>query len=188
MARAKADKRASLSIEDFRYLDDLGLASPQLILGIEVDPRSFGSDYPPRAPRFRAGRDWANLAHQTAGVACKQRFLMATVLAPTPAATLAMARLSEARIGTGIGAGGVSLVDVLAYRDDVKRLLGADCNTSYSALAEGYYPIDVEFAYKLTTTPLPAALDDLVDWTDGMERARGAMGRWKLAVLGRNES
>lgn len=191
MLRVKASKRGkpeTLSLESFRTPAELGLTLPSLILGMEIDPRSFGSDYPPKRPPFYPDRTWVALSHETSGAARRPRYLLATVLTPTPAAALGMARLSEARTGSAIGVGGVSLVDVIAYRDDVRRLLGAEVERCYGALTEGYYPLDAEYAAKLTTDELPAQLDDLVDWKDGVERACGCIGRWRLVILGRNES
>lgn len=97
-----------------------------------------------------------------------------------------MSRLSEARVGSGIGAIGVTLVDVLSYREDLQALIKGDCDRCFGGLAEGYYPIDVEYAPTLTAAAIPADPDDLIDWESGMERARGIIGRWRLAVLGRN--
>jgi hypothetical protein len=186
MTRVKSGKRDILSIEDFKSLDDLGLPLPQLILGIEVNAKSFGSDYPPRSYRFRPGRQWLNITHQVAGHGYKQRYVIGTPLVPTPAAKLGMSRLCSEWYDSDIGVGHIQFADLLLYRDNVKTWLGADCNLSYEGFAEAIYPIDVEYTSKLAADVLPNDPDELVDWESGMERASGSMNRWSLVVLGKN--
>lgn len=192
MASAKASKRGkrdTLSIESFQYPNDLGLALPSLILGIEVDPKSFGSDYPPCGYRFKPGPQWINLVHTTQGHGCGQRYLIATVLNPTPAAALGMSRLAGEWLDSDVGCYGAPLVDVLTYRENLKLWLGADCNHTYRDFEEAFYPIDIEHLPKLTTDAIPAIPadpDDLIDWDSGMQRACGCVNRWGLWVLGEN--
>ena len=72
-----------LNVEDFEYYDEVKL--PKLVLAIECYPYMFkkeGVD----AYNFTQERDWKMVAHQTAGIACHQRYMYATELTPKSSA------------------------------------------------------------------------------------------------------
>ncbi len=183
MARKVA---ATLTVEDFKYLDELGFPLPQLILGIEVDrSRLTGEqlDY-----KFKPGRQWHKIAHQTAGHACAQHYIVGTLLKPkTPQIQKGIAALNDKWLDSDAGVFGVSLEEVLTYRQDLKTLFGADCNQSYSKFEEGFYPLDLEFLPKLAADSLDVEkLDDMVEWPSGFARMCGMVGRWSLLIAGEN--
>jgi hypothetical protein len=172
-----------LKVEDFKYYDQLGLTLPQLILGIEVNPKSeYSRDY-----KFKPGRKWIKLAHQTAGHACNQRYLICTALQPKSVEVLQkMQQLANKWDGSQAGCWGNSLDSLNEYRQDIKNLFGADCNFCHNDFEEGIYPIDIDFLIGLTDEKVPENLDDLVEWESGWDRSLGCLGRWKLFVLGEN--
>lgn len=180
--RLKRDKeKPALNIEDFKYSDQLGLTLPQLVLGIEVTGRMD------RTYKFKPGRAWIKLAHQTAGYACHQRYMLATILKPKSVEVLQnMQRLARMWDGSQAGCFGNSLDSVIKYRNDLKALFGADCNTCFQDLEEGFYAIDLDDMPKLIDDDLPDELDDLVDWESGWGRAIGCVGRWSLCLISEN--
>lgn len=180
---------AALKLEDFHYADQLGLALPQLVLAIEIPKRGFEEDA--RTYQFKLGRTWLKLAHQSAGHACHQHYLLATVLTPkTVKVAQGISALDRKWLDSQAGCWGVPLSGVLDYEADLKRLLGAGCNTSYRSFEEGFFPLDTEFlsavAAEADLASLPKDLDDLIEWRTGFERVGGSVGRWKLIVLGEN--
>lgn len=182
-AGRKKKDRGELKLEDFKYHDSLGLTLPQLVLGIEVDPTSeYSKDY-----KFKPGRKWIKLAHQTAGHACNQHYLICTVLQPKSVEVLQkMQQLANQWEDSQAGCWTNSLETVLAYRASLKNLLGVDCNFCHKKFEGGIYPIDTEFLEKLTDEKFPKDLDDLIEWDSGWERGLGCIGRWGLFVLGPN--
>ena len=183
MARSK-NSPEHLKIEDFKYLDSI-CSSPELILGLQFDKKNF-SEYPPKKLRFKSGREWLNIAHQTAGMACHQHYFTGTILKPKPLTKLVMDRISGSWLNSNVGLGGITLTDANQYRNDLKTLLKVDCNNSWQSFEEALYPIDVEFLGDLTDEKFPKDLDDLIEWRDGFERACGCIGRWGIYILGKN--
>lgn len=184
MSVKKPTKRsAPLQIEAFHSAASIGLTLPKLVLAIEVDPRS---EYA-RAYRFKAGRTWHPIAHQTAGFRRHPRYLYATPLVPrAPEVFAGLAALARKWAGSQAGCYGVTLATVNAYATDLQRLLNAGCNVSHPGFAEGFYPIDLDHLGAIAADNLPAQLDDLVVWKSAFEQAADSNGRWKLAVLGEN--
>ncbi len=175
---------AALDLEDFRYADELGLVLPQLVLGIEIPKRGFDEDA--RMPQFKPGRTWTKLAHQTAGHACHQRYLICTGLSRKLGIVQGTVELNQKWLDSQAGCFGVSLGTAVEYNADLHRLFGAGCNLSHRDFEEGFYPIDVEFLPWLASDILPKDLDELIEWRNGFERIAGSIGRWKLVILGEN--
>ncbi len=184
--RAKPAKQRPLTIEDFRYVEDLGVPLPQLILGIRIPPGAFNGDYPLRTYSFKPGRTWLNLAHETAGTAKKQRCWFATLLTPKATVSLALRALCDSHVSGDLGAWGCSLDELIEYRAKLKALLAVDCNQSHRFVEKGALPIDVEYVRRLVLDDLPTDLDELINWDSGIDRARNCVGRWDLTVLGPN--
>lgn len=182
----KPHSKSPFTIEDFFYLPEPFL--PALILGIYVPASSFRSDLDSsRDYHFKRGREWKKIAHQTAGLACHQHYIIGTILKPTDHALEGMRILSKKWLDTNVGLGGGTLDELNEYRADLKRLFGADCNRSHRHFEEGFYGIDIEFARILTGEKLPwDDLDSLIEWKSGFDRAIGCINRWGLWVLGEN--
>jgi hypothetical protein len=180
-AAQKPTKRPKqLDIEQFKYLDQLGLPFPQLVLGIKVPQDAFNEEYGWREIRFKPGRRWVKIAHQTCGVFCRQHYYIGTILTPSERLKTNL-HLFHWPLPEGLDG-------LTKYRENLQVALQADCNDCYKNLEEAHYPIDVKFATKLAIDAPPCELDELIDWESGLERARGAMGRWNLVVLGNNRS
>jgi hypothetical protein len=156
------------------YIDEKSL--PILVLATE-------SDYD-----FAPGRSWRYIAHQTAGLACHQIYLLATILTPKGGVAEKMNQISERWLDSNCGALGTSLDEILEYRSQLNSLLGVDCDNSYRGFEEAIYPIDctAQNLAKLTDEILPQNLDDLVVWPSDSDRYLGFIGRWKLYILGGN--
>ena len=186
MAKKKVrslDKSSSplVKIEDFKPSDQL-LEFPALVLGIEARFDEWARDF-----KFSSARRWLKISHQAAGMACNQYRLYCTVLCPNSARIEAnMRNLSEKWFASNLGCFGVSLNEIIQYRNDIRSFFNADCNVSYRSLQEGLYPIDVKFAGQLTNDKLPEDLDDLIQWDSGWSRSIGSIGRFGLYILGNN--
>lgn len=190
MARTPSrDKKAksSLNIEDFKYLNNLLLPYPQLVLGIKIPQESFRSEYFPRVYNFKPGREWLKIAHQTGGLSCHQHYFVCTLLTPKSANVFdSYQKLADKWYGTNAGIGGISLEEAIAYQNDLKQLLKVNCNVSWCMLEEGLYPIDAKYTSDLALDDLPKDFDELIDFKSGLERASGSINRWSLVVLGKN--
>jgi len=189
---AKKKKRAEtakniLRQEDFKYLDQTGVVLPQLVLGIEIPYDRFGGEYPATDYKFKPGRTWLKIAHQTAGLACHQRLILGTLLTPISVAVAqGMAELEKKWLDSNAGLFGNSLDSILEYRADLKRLFGADCNGCHEGFEEAIYPVDIEFLPKLAADAWPKDLDELIEWESGWQRTIGCVGRWNLWILAQN--
>lgn len=179
-------KASHLALEQFRFADQLGLHLPQLVLGIEVDRRELAGDSR-RDYAFQPGRQWHKLAIQTAGVASRQRYLIGTLLRPSERAAKGIPIVYQRWRATSVGAQCATLTQLGAYRADVKQLFGADCDQSYAAFAEAFYPVDLTYLPELAADALPNPLDDLIRWDSGFDRMAFA-NRWTLGVLTPNVS
>ena len=141
---------------------------------------------------FTDHRPFIPIAHQTGGEACHWRYIIGTILRPRPEVTIKIQRISDSWQGSNCGAFSVSLDDILEYRKQLNELLGADCNHSYAAFAEGIYPIDCspDVARRLTDEEMPDDFDaTFIKWRGKPERFLGSLDRqerWHLYILGRN--
>ena len=130
-----------LSADDFQWLDlDYGLTEfPYAVLGFLLDSRWLWR------PKFKPGRTWLNISHQTRGVCDGQQYLVGTVLSPTAKMRTAMTEIAQRWHGTNLGCHGLgpTLDDVVAYRQQLNVLLDEDCNESFQHLEEAMYPIDI---------------------------------------------
>ena len=178
---------APLTVEKFKYADQLGIQLPALILGIEVKPWEFEKPDLQRTYNFKPGRTWVNLAHQTAGLACNQHYIHATVLTPiSEKVAHGMKMLEKKWLDSNAGVFGVSLKELNEYDADLRHLFGASCNSCHRGFEEGIYPIDIGCISQLAADDLPKELDDLIEWKDGWSRAIGCIGRYGLWVVGEN--
>ncbi len=178
-----------LKQEDFKYPDQLGLRLPQLVLGIHIPQARFESDFPPVAYRFKPGRKWLKIAHETAGEGKHVAFWNATLLTLRPGLQDGVDRLLRNWHGSSVGVGGVRLCELRSYNDDLKRLFEVECDLSWPLFATGQYPIDTDHLDAMVNVPpdiRAGHLDDLIDFDSGQDRARASLGRWSLAILARN--
>jgi hypothetical protein len=182
----------AFSYAEFDYLDtDLGISLPQLVLGIEVRESDFNAkndDWSCRRYDLKKGWKWLKIAHQTAGLACHQRYMLGILLQPKSVEVLQnMHNLSDRWLDSNAGVFGLSMKEANEYSSDLKMLFEVDCNASWRDMEEAIYPIDctTENLAKLTSTKLPEDLDELVNWKDGWERAVGCVNRWSLRILGK---
>jgi hypothetical protein len=188
MARIKKKRNTDLEIEDFKYLSDLNLALPQLVLGIEFPKASFGSEYQ-KTYKFKPNRQFHKIVHETRGMSRNQRYLIGTLLTPKPEFLKSIENLADDWFETGTGAvKDVSLSSINSYSKELKMTLKADCNSCWRSFEEAYYPIDAEYAHFLAVDLLPKNLDDLIDFDSGYERAIDSINRWKLVILGKNSN
>ncbi len=171
--------------EDFKYLDlDYGMPLPRLVLAITA--YEYGGEF--RDYRFKPVRMFLPIAHQTAGHGCHQHYLYGTVLTPREEVAAAMQVINDHWLDTDCGCLGVSLDEVLAYRQQLQTLLHADCNRTYRDFEEGIYPIDYtpQTLSSLQTDVFPPDLDELIEWKDRLNRTAGLIGRWQVFILGEN--
>jgi hypothetical protein len=190
MAKKKSGK-SRFNFGDFKYLDELGLTMPQLVLGIEI-PGSCFDDEPGWSCHqydLKSDRNWVKIAHQTAGLACHQHWMIGTFLKPKSVELLQnMQKLSDKWLDSNAGVFGLSLAEANEYDGDLKYLFGVGCNRSWKDMEEAFYPIDCtpENIAAMTDEVLPNDLDELIEWGSGWERAIGCVNRWRLFVLGLN--
>jgi hypothetical protein len=85
--------------------------------------------------------NWHLLQHQCGGVSCLQETMVAICLDPKPEMRTAFMRLATSHWGTDLGRGPPRLSELLDYRASLLDL-GLDCDTSYTRLREGVYPVD----------------------------------------------
>lgn len=165
--------------EDFKYIQN---DEPLLVLAVKVNPDYYG-EY-----KFTNKRDFVKIAHQTAGIGCHQHYMVGTILKPKWHILANMQTLTAKWLDSCAGVMGVHLNDVVAYREDLKRFFQMDCNLSYRDFEEAIYPIDctTENLKVLTDEQLPENLDDLIVFSDDMQRFIGSIGRWSLYILGPN--
>ncbi|MGG6284026.1 hypothetical protein ACQ4M3_20795 [Leptolyngbya sp. AN03gr2] len=165
---------------------------PTLVLAIEVNPQIITN-----APSFKSnrewfpfnfGREWLAIRHQTGGIAVHEHYLFASKLRTTQRIFDNMKALSDYYWASNIGtAGEPTLNSLIKYRQQLKEVLGVDCNQSYADFQEGYYPIDLEFISKLTTETLPNNLEDLLERsTTKRQHWEQFAWQWKLLILTEN--
>lgn len=166
---------------EYRYLDELGLSEPVLLLVYRGDHQLV------------EGRTWHHIRHQCAGNACRQRDIMGTVLTPRGTVAMGLAQLAARWEGSLCGMWNLRLEDVVRYQGDLQAL-GLDCEEEFSDLLEGYYPIDMpESLTDIIEDDLPDDLDEMIAWENppnssrgALERLFGAFRRWQLVLLGPN--
>lgn len=169
-------------IKEFEYLSDLEI--PSLVLGIDIH-RDFPRKYNPKH-KFK----FKKIAHQTAGHACNQHYVFGLVLDPKPSVKKAMIEISEDWLDSDAGVFGVSLIEILKYREQLNSKLKVDCNRDYQDFEEGIYPIDYsrENLRKLVKSigDIPEQLDDMLKWDSTLDKIAGSIGRWQIFILGPN--
>lgn len=169
------------NIEGYKFLDsDYGVSLPVLVLAI--DQRSDS----PKHYNFKPSRQWLKVRHQTAGIACHQRCMDATILNPREPGKIKT--LNDVYLDSCINMWGLVLDVVLEYRQRINQLFGVDCNGTFMDLEEGIYPVDVtqENLKILCKDRLPKDLDSLISWESALAKAFGCVGRWKIYILGEN--
>jgi hypothetical protein len=85
--------------------------------------------------------NWHLLEHQCAGVSCLQESMVAIRLEPRPDLRTAFIEIAKRHWGSSLGRGPPRLSELVDYRASLLDL-GLDCDTSYTRLREGVYPID----------------------------------------------
>jgi hypothetical protein len=155
---------------------DYGMELPQLVLAVDVDD--------PLKLKFKE-RKWLRIAHQTAGHACHQHYMTATILDVQPQMWEFVKQLNTTWLGTDCGVFGVTMNELEGYRA-LLRSYGLDCNLSYQDFEEAIYPIDCNFIGGISDDILPADLDDLIEWRSDTDKVIGMIHRWKLYILGEN--
>ena len=168
--------------EEYKFLDDAyNLDLPVLVLAI-----TQRLDYLQHF-NFKPIRQWLKIQHQTAGYACHQVYMDATILTPREPEKLHI--LNREYSDSCINMWGLTLECAITYRQRINELFGVDCNEIFQYLEEGIYPIDAtqENLKKLSKDHLPKNLDNLIDWEGKKwEKMCGCIGRWQIYVLGDN--
>jgi hypothetical protein len=162
----------------FDYLDDVEL--PVLVLGIYQGP-TYLHQY-----RWADGMKPRKIAHQTSGHACIQMYLEGIVLPIRADLVAGVKEIVDHYDYSVLGQMGVSLDELIAYRQLLQKCLPADCNDSYGRLCEGCYPIDAKYVHALTDAHLPERLDDLLIFDTDMDKLFGMFNRWGVAILSEN--
>lgn len=154
---------------------------PRLLLGIDPEWLS-------RGVRPSSTRTWHHLRHQAGGIHCTQVELLATELVPRPERETGLLELADRFGDTNLSGWGITIDDLVRYREALCDLLGVDCALSYQDFHEAVYPIDVtpEHLRRLTADELPTRLDDLLEADDCLNLARGMLNRWRLWVISEN--
>ncbi len=181
MTTRRPRRPAALTIEDFRYPEQLGLTGPQLILGIRVKDSEFERPETQRVPRFAAtGRKWYRLV-----MGARPWRYHATVLTPATAAVAAhISALCHEFSGiVATPGGGPYLSTVISYHEALSGRLLVGCNLTHRDLADGHYPVDLAGLRRLTSDALPEDPDDLLTFETGYERAAGCANRWSLVIV-----
>ncbi|MDI6722878.1 MAG: hypothetical protein QMD97_04935 [Candidatus Aenigmarchaeota archaeon] len=135
---------------------------------------------------FKEGRDWIYIAHQTAGNACHQHYMIGTILQPKPEILDKMRDINDYWLETNCGVCGVALDEIIEYRKQLNELLAVDCNLCYEEFEEGIYPIDctAENIRKLTLDDIPDNPDDFIVKEPSWKFI--PIGAWNLYILGDN--
>lgn len=163
----------------YEYIPDKEL--PLLVLGIYV--------YHKYNERYKmVSREWKKIAHQTAGNACHAHYIIGTILEPKPELKSKIEMINDCWLDSNCGVFGVSLDEILKYRQQLKDLFGVDCNSSYDKFEEGIYPIDCdkECLEAMTDEELPENLDTFIDFEKPSDKMLGCINRWDLFILGKN--
>lgn len=162
-----------IDLKKCEYLPDESL--PILVLAIK-------SKY-----HFNDKRKFLSIAHQTAGHGCHQHYMLGTILEPNQETLDVMHKINQGWLNSDCGAFEPPTLDeVNKYREQLKKLLGADCNFSYPDFEEGIYPIDctTEVIKKLCSDKLPKNLDDLIECQSNFDKF--TIKNWHLYILGEN--
>jgi hypothetical protein len=128
------------------------------------------------------------IAHQTAGHACHQHYMLGRILQPRLKTLKAMNKINKYWFYSDCGAGTPSLDEVNEYRRQLKELLDVDCNYSYPDFEEGIYPIDfsIQTIRKLCSDKLPDRLESQIHFKSKTEKILGSIINWNLCILGDN--
>ena len=138
---------------------------------------------------FNDARKWKPIAHQTAGHACNQHYMMGTILQPRPEIAGRIHEINRHWLWSDVGALRVTLDDIIKYRNQLNGLLAVDCNYSYQDFEEGIYPIDCspDVVRKLSLDYIPDNFDEaFIQWRSDFEKFAGSFNRWHLYILGDN--
>jgi hypothetical protein len=182
------------SIEDSSLLPDQTDDDDQLGLSTSMYRRL-------QLPYLPNGFDWLAVAHQTAGVACNQRYLVGIPLRLTESGALMAHRLATFQQSPHVcvGASSQKLSDLAEYHRLVSSL-GLSAERCFKRLEEGIYPIDAEYAPLFSATPVPTEeeltppLDEDSESASAFDRLASLLARFAspgatypaLWVLGEN--
>jgi hypothetical protein len=165
---------------DYKSLEEYGISLPVLVLAIDRRPNN------PTYYNFKSKRQWLKVRHQTAGYACHQCYMEATILTPREPGKIIV--LANEYLDSCINMWGLTLDAVITYRQRLNQLFGVDCNETFMSLEEGIYPVDATYENlrKLCKDRLPKDLDNLIIWESNSDKSFGFIGRWKVYILGEN--
>jgi len=138
-------------------------------------------------PKMVEPKNWHLIYHQTSGYLCAHEGIYAMFLKPRAKVVPLIQELSDHFLESCISAP-PSLTSAKEYEQFLARY-GVGCEHSYIELQEAFYPVDVEFVRKMTSTPLPKDLDDLIvpsKADKGVLSLFSWRQHWKLAILGEN--
>jgi len=169
-------------LNDFKYISEKEM--PLLVLGIDIH-RDYPRKYNPKY-KFK----FKKIAHQTSGHACNQHYIFGLTIDPKPSVKKSMVEISEDWLDSDAGVFGVSLTEILRYREQLNSKLKVDCNRDYKDFEEGIYPIDYsrETLIRISSSVgnIPENPDDMIKWDSGLGRIAGSIGRWQIFILGPN--
>ncbi len=75
---------------------------------------------------------WRYIAHQTAGHACHNHYMLGKILTPNDGIMEKMKKINDHWLDSDCGFGAVTLDDINQYRAQLNDILGVDCNLSYT--------------------------------------------------------
>jgi hypothetical protein len=136
---------------------------------------------------MKSGREWKKIAHQTAGIGCRQHYFWGIVLPMHDRARVAAFELARDYYDSCLGLmGRPPLEKVNAYRDRLRTAFGVDCEYCYDELEEGFYPIDCtpENLVRLSPEVLPENLDEFIEITEANRFP--LIRHWRLYILAEN--
>jgi len=127
------------------------------------------------------------IAHQTAGFACNQHYLVGKILSPKDKTLIAMYKLEKEYLESNSGFMNTSLDEIISYRQKLNQLLGVDCNHTYTHFEEGIYPIDYskETIEKLVKKRTLKETRSFMKQVEKMDRLP-CINLWNIFILGQN--
>jgi hypothetical protein len=170
---------------------------PWLFLGGELDPwrlfKQVGEVLPQASPvAWKEPWQPRVFSHQAGGSCCTQLYLHGLLLpwrshtVATQATVLDDVYVNSQHVHTT-----TSLTTLTRYAVDLYEMLGVTCDESHHDFQEAVYPVDATAVNleKLTDVKLPADLQELVAWPEGLGLGwfNCYAGRsFKLLILGSN--
>jgi hypothetical protein len=139
--------------------------------------------------RILDDKRWVLFNHQSAGIACHHPYFLGKAYQLNDKGEALEQELSEKWFDTSLGAFGVSLSELVEYRDVLKRHDDKlNCESSYTELEEAVYPLDFdhENINSLIVGEVEKDPDELVLWKPKLEQVLGCIGRWGAWIITEN--